>query len=151
MPIIKVNKSDLDKFRPVDNQGWKVVTCLDISEGKAAKSGTSINYWDTLRILAPDDSDKDLEFGVCCNTDGGFSVAPMLAASQNVTTGELFGDQKETDLELNAMVGRTWEAKVGHRLDDNNRVNNDVQEWAPLGTNFPKFNEEGTEGEDPPF
>lgn len=138
MPTIKVKKSDLDKFRPVENLGWKLLECIDLSEGKPSKSGESVNYWAKFKVLAPDDSDKGLEFDHCCNSSGGFAVEPLICAANNVTREELFGGQEETDLELDSLVGKIVEGDLGHRTDDNNRVNNDVKEWAPAGTHFPE-------------
>ena len=138
MPIIKVKKNDLDKFRPVENLGWKLLQCLDISDGKASKNGDSINYWAKFKVIAPNDSDKGLEFDHCCNTNAGFSVEPLICAANGLTRAELFGDKEEVDLNLDTLPGKIVEGNLGHRTDDNNRVNNDVKEWAPAGTHFPE-------------
>ena len=139
MPSIKVKRSDLDKFRPVHDLGWKVVECMDVAEGKPAKSGTSMNYWTKFRVVGPDGPDKGLEFDHCCNTAGVFAVEPLICAANNLTRAELFGDQEEIDLNLDTLPGKVLEANIQHRTDDNNRVNNNVEEWAPLGTHFPDF------------
>lgn len=153
MPIIKVNRNDLDKFRPVKNLGWKVVECINISDATPSKKGTSMNYWASLKILHPDDSDKGLEFDHCCNTSGTGYIAPFVAAMNNKTIDELFAGQVEIDMNLDSCVRRVCEANVGHRVDDNGKVNNDVQEWAPLGTHFPDFKTGGAavDGDSAPF
>ena len=137
MPSIKVKRSDLDKFRPVDEPGWKIVECLDVADGVPASSGESTNYWTKFKIVGPDGPDKGLEFDHCCNDSGDFAVEPLICAANNITREELFGGQDEANLDLDSLVGKTLEANVGHRTDKNNRVNNNVEEWAPLGIHFP--------------
>ena len=137
MPTIKVKRSDLDKFRPVRNLGWKLLEVVDLSEGKTSKSGDSTNYWAQIKVLAPDDEDKGLEFGHCCNTNGAFAIVPFVAAANNKTADEMFGGEDEIDLQLESVVGKLVEGNVGHRTDENQKVNNDIKEWAPAGTHFP--------------
>ena len=151
MATIKVKRSDLDKFRPVRNLGWKLLEVLSIEGPKPTKTGDSLNYWAQMRVVAPDDEDKGLEFGHCCNTKGAFAVIPFVAAANAKTVDEMFGGSEEVDLELDSTVGKLVEANVGHRVDDNQRVNNDISEWAPAGTNFPDVVGGGTGDDSVPF
>lgn len=150
---MKVKKEDLDKFRPVNNVEWKVLEVVYVpEEAIPSKKGNSLNYFVDVKIVAPDNDDKGLTFGHCCNTKGTFAVAPFVAACHGKTVPELFGDETEIDLDLGSTQNKLCEALVGHRVnEDSQQTVNDIREFAPLGTHFPSFDPNASSGDEPGF
>lgn len=132
MPIIKITRADLSKYKPV-KPGWYELECKEVGDGKPAKSGSNAVVYETVfEIVGP--SEKGVEVKEWFNDAGVFRIAACVASVEGIKQDELFAsaESEEVDIELSTIIGRRVLAEIINEQYNGNLINK-IKQFAKIG------------------